>query len=365
MKARLNRQELAEALAAAGSVAPTRTPKPILQGVLIDAQADCCLLAATDLETGIRITVSQVEVDKKGQIVVPVDKLGQIVRESQDDVLEIELDDTVCHVRGEGAHFQIYSHDPADFPPVAELDGEPDFGVEAGLLRKMAEWTVFAAARENTRYAINGVLWEKQKDKLTLVATDGRRLACARGAVQGGADRNMESIVPVKGMSLFQRVIHDGDSAVGVKLGGNQLVVKTSRATISTGLVEGQFPNYHDVIPKDAKQHVKLKTDALYSAVKRAALLTNEESKGVRLSFTEDTLTLSSRAPSQGEATITVPIDFKGTPLDIGFNPHFLLEALRVVAEDEVTFDLKEPNKPGLLKTSPDFLYVVMPVSLS
>ena len=133
MKARLNRQELAEALAVAGSVAPTRTPKPILQGVLIDAQADCCLLAATDLETGIRITVTQVEVDKKGQIVVPVDKLGQIVRESEDEVLEIELDDSVCHVRGEGAHFQIYSHDPADFPPVAEYFGRIFFRTCRGV----------------------------------------------------------------------------------------------------------------------------------------------------------------------------------------------------------------------------------------
>ncbi len=365
MKARLNRQELTEALGAAASVTPTRTPKPILQGVLIDARADHCLLAATDLEIGVRLTVSQVEVEKQGQVVVSADKLGQIVRESADDVIELEADDSVCHVRGEGAHFQILAHDPADFPPVPELEAAPDFEVPAGLLRRMAEWTVFAAARENTRYAINGVLWEKKKDVLTLVATDGRRLAHARGKLPSAEGPNVESIVPVKGMLLIQRQLHDGDTAVGIKLSGTQLVVKTPRVTISTGLVEGHFPDYEKVIPVEHPRKVQLNRDAFYSAIRRAALLTNEESRGVRFSFSEGMLTLSSRAPSQGEATINLPVDYRGGGIDIGFNPHFLIEALRVVEEDEVTLELKESNLPGVLKTSPEFLYVIMPVNLS
>ena len=365
MKVQINRQELAEALAAIGNVAPTRTPKPILKCVLIDAGADHCLLAATDLEIGIRFTVAQVEVEDQGRVVLPADKLGEIVRESGDEVIRVESEETVCHVRGEGAHFEIYTRDPADFPPVAEMDGEPDFEVDAGLLRRMAEWTVFAAARENTRYAINGVLWEKDGQTLSLVATDGRRLSLARGTVATGNGPNMESIVPVKAMTLFQRVLGDGDSRVAVKLTGNQMIVRSSRATISTGLVEGQFPKYQDVIPTDCDRSVTLRTAEFFSAVRRAALLTNEESKGIRLSFQPGMLTLASRAPSEGEATIDVPIDYTDTGLEIGFNPHFLIEALRTVHSEEVTFDLKDSNRPGLLKGAPDFLYVVMPVNLS
>ena len=365
MKVRCNRHELAEALAAIGGVVAARTPKPILQGVLIEAHADHCLLAATDLEVGIRFVVTQVEVDDQGTSVVPADKLGQIVRELADEVILLETEDSVCHVRGQGSHFQIYAQDPADFPPVAQLEGEPDFEIEADALHRMAEWTVFAAARENTRYAINGILWAKEKDVLTLAGTDGRRLSRARGKLASGGGGSLESIVPVKAMNLLQRILGENGSTVAVKLSSNQLVVKSARATLSTGLVEGQFPNYQDVVPTDCNCSVHLKTADFLSAVRRAALLTNEESKGVRLSFRNDSLTFSSRAPAQGEATITLPISYSAPELDIGFNPVFLVDVLRVVHTDEVTMELKEANRPGVISCDPNLLYVVMPVNLS
>jgi DNA polymerase-3 subunit beta len=365
MKVRLNRHELADALGAIGSVAPTRTPKPILQCVLIDARADHCLLAATDLEIGLRITVNQVEVEKQGLVVLPADKLSQIVRESNDEVIELELNDSVCHLRGEGTHFQMFVQDSADFPPVGELVGEPDFEVDAKLIRRMSEWTVFAAARENTRYAINGVLWDKEKENLSLVATDGRRLSYAHGVIPNGEGPNIRSIVPVKAMGLLQRILTEADTTIAIKLTGNQIIMRSIRATLSTGLVEGQFPKYQDVIPVDCDRVATLKTAEFASAVRQAALLTNEESKGVRLAFKPGMLTLSSRAPSQGEATIDIPVGFTGTDLDIGFNPHFLIEALKAVQANEVTLSLKDSNRPGILKAEADFLYVVMPVNLS
>ncbi|MCB9850458.1 MAG: DNA polymerase III subunit beta [Phycisphaerales bacterium] len=365
MKVQLNRQEFAEALAAVGSVAAQRTPKPILQCVLLDVQGDHCVVAATDLEIGIRYTLTQVDVDKKGKVVLPADKLGQIVRESGDDVLALESDDSVCHVRGQGAHYQIYAQDPADFPPVSDLEGTPDFEVDGALLRRMAEWTVFAAARENTRYAINGVLWEKDGQNLSLVATDGRRLSLARGVLAGAEGPNMERIVPVKAMALIQKIIGDARSPLGIKLTGNQVIVKGARATVSSGLVEGQFPKYSDVIPSEHDRTVVIKTSEFHSAVRRAALLTNEESKGVRLAFKKNQLTLSSRAPSQGEATIDIPVTMEGPDIEIGFNPYFLIEALKNVQKDEVSVELKDSNRPGVLKTDSDFVYVVMPVNLS
>ena len=154
----------------------------------------------------------------------------------------------------------------------------------------------------------------------------------------------LDDIVPVKAMSLFQRIVHDSDPAAAVKKVGNQLIVKTAKATISTGLVEGQFPDYAAVVPKDCDRSVTLKTAEFLSAVRRGALLTNEESKGVRLAFSEGTLTLSSRAPSQGEATIDLPVQFSGPELVIGFNPFFLIEALKVVQTEDVQFDLKDPQ---------------------
>ncbi|MDX9976287.1 MAG: DNA polymerase III subunit beta [FCB group bacterium] len=365
MKARLNRHELADALGAIGGVVATRTPKPILQCVLIDARADHCLLAATDQEIGLRIVINQVEIMEQGQVVLPADKLSQIVRESLDEVIDLELNDTVCHLRGEGTHFQMFVQDPADFPPVGELEGSGDFEIDAKLIRRMADWTIFAAARENTRYAINGVLWDKIGQELSLVATDGRRLSYAHGQVADGDSPNIKSIVPVKAMGLLQRILVEADTNIAVKLTGNQIMIRTIRATLSTGLVEGQFPKYQDVIPSDCDRIAQLKTAEFASAVRQAALLTNEESKGIRLAFRNGILTLSSRAPSQGEATIDIPANYAGTDLLIGFNPYFLVDALKAVQASEVTLKLKDANRPGILTADPNFLYVVMPVNLS
>ncbi len=365
MKVRLNRAEFAEALGAVCSVAATRTPKPILQCVLVEASNDQCCLMATDLETGIRVLVDQVEVAEPNRVLVSAEKLAQIVRESSDDIIEIESDDTVCHVRGRASHFQIYCQDPDGFPPVAELVGPVDFEMDAGELRRLVEWTVFAAAKESTRYAINGVLWDKTAAGLVMVATDGRRLSRGIGRLRTPGTGDQRAIVPGKALHLFQRVMGDGDVAVGIKITDNQILAHSARATVAATLVEGQFPKYQEVIPTDCNKEVELPTADFLAAVKQAALLTNEETKGVRFSLTRDKLTLSSRAPEQGEATIDLPVRYTDEAIDIGFNPWFLAEALRVVRTDTVRLQLKDPKRPGVLWSGEDLLYVVMPVNLS
>ena len=224
MKVRLNRVELGEALGAVCSVATARSPKPILQCALLQALKDHCWLIATDLEIGIRMTLSQVEVAQEGRVLVSADKLAQIVRECTDDVLEMEADESVCHVRGRGAHFQIYCQDPSEFPPVAEVPEAVDFELAAADLKRLSEWTVFAAARESTRYAINGVLWDKRGSTLTMVATDGRRLSRAAGSTEGGDGGDVRAIVPGKTMQLLQRVMGEGEGPIGVKITENQII---------------------------------------------------------------------------------------------------------------------------------------------
>jgi DNA polymerase-3 subunit beta len=150
-----------------------------------------------------------------------------------------------------------------------------------------------------------------------------------------------------------------------VKVTGNQLLLKMGRATLGTSLIEGQFPKYQDVIPQDCDRHVELKTAEFHGALKQAALLTNEESKGVRISFAEGGITLSSRAPEQGEATISLPVDYKGEPIEMGFNPVFLTDVLRVTHEEQIRFEFKEASRPGVIRLSDDFVHVVMPVNLS
>jgi len=305
MKLRFNREEAAEALSAACTVAVLRTPKEILKCVRVEALPDALLLSVTDLELGLRVAVTQVEVDEPGDTLVVADTMARIVRECSDEVLLAETTASELHLRGAGSHFQIITQAPSDFPPVPTLEVEPDFTIENGLLRQMIEWTVFASARESTRYAINGVLWEVSGKELVMAATDGRRLSVARGKLSSCRSKSIpNAIVPSKAMSLFNRLSGDPDTSVAVKVSSNQLLLRVGRAVISTSLVEGHFPKYQDVIPGDCDRTVELETAEFHSALKRAALLTNEESKGVRFSFSEGCLTMSSRAPEQGEATI-------------------------------------------------------------
>lgn len=366
MKVRFNRQEMADALAAASSVAAVRTPKEILKCVRLDVMPDVLMVSATDLELSLRWAVTQVEVDTPGEVLVVADTLSRIVRECPDEILTAEVAQNHLHIRGQGSHFRIVTQSVSEFPPIPNLEGEPDFRTDQAALQRLIEWTVFAAARESTRYAINGVLWEITGDDLTLAATDGRRLSVGKTKIKKTHNKPIPTaIVPIKALSLLARLPAEADAVAQVKITGNQMLVKVGREILSTNLVEGHFPKYQDVIPSDCDREVSLDTQEFLSALKRASLLTNEESKGVRLSFHDGGLTLSSRAPEQGEATISLPIGYKGDALDIGFNPVFLTDMLRAVHTDEITFAMKEPNRPGLVRVGKDFLHVVMPVNLS
>ncbi len=364
MKVVCDRVALNDALAATTSVIASRTPKPILQCIRVTAGKDELILTAYDQELGLRYHIKEVEVSKAGETLVPGDRLAAIVRESADETLALETEGDTCHVRGADSHFQVFGQDVRQFPPVPELDGEPDMRIRADVLRSCIERTVFSAAKESTRYAINGVLWERRGKKLQLIATDGRRLARAAASLEKSVGQDSDVIVPTKSLTTFSRLHVAGDEHVDVKTQPNQIILRTQRATISTVLLDGHFPKYDDVIPKDCDKKVELDTAEFLSAVKRASLLTNEESRGVRIAVSSDGLILSSRAPEQGEATIRLAAQYSGPKIEVGFNPAFLIDALRVCSE-KVTLELKEANKPGLVRCGNEFLYVVMPVNLS
>ena len=368
MKVTFNRAALSEALGLLTSVVPSRTPKPILRCVQIAAEEKAVRICATDLEVGINYLISEVQVDKTGEIIVPADRLAAIVRESVDDVLLLEASKGTCEIKGTDSHFTIYSPgEPGQYPVVPGFDGDGDIKIALGTLQTGIEQSLFATARESSRYAINGVLWEIKDKKLLLVATDGRRLARCRVSLSSAPPKDKalgNIIVPAKAMGLLDKIGSSEKDSVTVKLVDNQIMISCANVVISSNLVEGNFPKYEDIIPSDHDKKLTLSTEGALSAVRRASLLTSEESRGIKLSIEKDKLVFSGRAPETGDAQVDMPIDYKGEAMEIGFNPQFLIDVLRVIKTPEFEFELGQADRPGLIKSGKDFLYVLMPINL-
>ncbi len=377
MKVICNRGALLEALNVATVVVQARTPKPVLQCVKLTAADDRLTIAATDMEVTIRYSDNQVQIEQVGETLVPADKFRDIVRECVDDTLAIEVGvdkggsgdsvgGTFATIRGQDSVFKIFTQKSVEFPPIPDFEGEADFELPGSQVKSLISQTLFAAAKEVGRYNFNGVLVTAGAKKIAFISTDGRRLAMAKGDL--AADKlpkeGAKVIIPTKALVLIDKLIDDPEEMVGFQVRENRVIFHTSTATLTSNLIEGSFPPYDDVIPKDTDKKMTAGTADFLAAIRRAALLTTEESRGVKMHFSKKGLVLTSRSPEAGEATVNFACKFDGADCEIGFNPAFLTEALRVVDSDEVSLEMTAPNRPGLLRGGANFLCVVMPVNL-
>ncbi len=390
MKVICDRGALLDAINLVSGAVAARTPRLQLTCVRITATkaagAGEVTLSATDGEIALQLTISQVDVQEVGETLIPADRLRAIIQaQDNEPTLTLASDGEAVTIKGGDANFKILGYPSNDFPPIPQFTdvvtgagGVKALAVmthPAGSLSELVARTSFATARETTRYAINGVLFKRDGKRLEMVATDGRRLALARAnLISSEKDaKAMSCIIPTKCLNMLQKLIKEHDEPVQIAVTDTQILfafgtaASPGRATLVSNLVEGTFPPYEEVIPRDQDKRVTFDRDLMSSAVRRAALLTNEESRGVRLNFEPKgkRLDLSSRAPEMGEANVRVDLtSYDGEAIEIGFNPHFITDALKVITDPEVIMELKAPNKPGLIKSGADFVYVVMPVSL-
>lgn len=372
MKLICDRLSLSDALTMASGVVASRTPSPVLLCLKLTAKKSgsggTLQISATDSEIGLVLSVPNVDIKEEGEALIPADKLNQIVRACDDSTVSISVDRTLATISTESSTFKVFGYEPREFPGVRKPSDRTDFEVDAGTLRRLIHRTSFATARDDSRYAISGVLVDRKKTQLRLVATDGRRLAVARGTCKGG-DNDITFIVPTKALNALLRLMSDPDAAVRVARDGNQVIFQVgdaaSGATLVSSVDERAFPPFEDVIPKEHDRRATCDAGELGGAIRRASLLTNEESKGVRMSFAQKQLTLTSRAPEMGESEVRIDgIAYQGEPIDIAFNPTFIVDVLKVIDSEQVIIEMKAPNKPGVIKVGNDFTYVVMPVSL-
>jgi DNA polymerase-3 subunit beta len=365
MEIRGKREALAEGFAMAQAIATTRSTRPVLQNLLLTATSDGVTVSATDMEIGLRwkIAPGDCEVKKEGTVLLSAARIAQIARSVEAEEISIKLQEKGCLIKAGKSTFNVMVENVEDFPAIPELPAKAALEIEADKYGAMIKRTVFAAAKESTRYALNGVHHEVRDGNFELVATDGRRMALVKEKV--GKDVKMPAaIVPLKALNQVERLKAAEKEKLKVFIEERQIFFATDRGMVVSRLVEGHFPPYGDVIPKDSSKKATIARGALLSAMKQAALMTSEESKSIVMAFKEGELTISGRSPDEGWSEVKVDAGYDGEPIEIRFNPQFVIDCLSVVDSDDVVMEMKEPSTPAIIKDGSGFIYVVMPIHI-
>lgn len=366
MEVVVKREALSEGFTFAQAVATTRTTRPVLQNALLSASEDGLVISATDMEIGLtwKIPAEHCEVAKQGTVLLPAGRMAQITRSIEAQEITIKETDKVCVVSGGRSVFDVMTERVEDFPAIPELPQEAALEIDAAKFAGMTKKTIFAAARESTRYALNGVHMEVANGVLEMVATDGRRMALVKEKV----DKKVEmpaAIVPQKALAQVERLRTDeGGKKIAVYIRERQVFFAAEQGTIVSRLVEGHFPPYGDVIPKESDKKATISREELLSAMRQAAIMTSEDSKSVLLAFSGSELTVTGRAPDEGRGEVKVDVAYEGEPVEIRFNPQFLIDALTASDSDRVTIEMKEASSPAVVKDGTGFLYVIMPIHI-
>lgn len=368
MKIKINRESFAQVFQVANAVAPARSPKSILQNVKL-VVTDEVLLMATDTEIGVRLDVPDVEVETPGQAVIPVVRLAMILRESSDEQLEIDVEDRRIVITGKSSRFELEGQNPDEFPDVAGLEAEDYCEVQASVLRKLIRRTLFATDAESSRYALGGVLIEMDGETITAVGTDGRRLAKMEGPMRRVGNPTAEeitTIVPARSMQLLERILPDGDDeVVQLVARSNDLLVRYRQGVFFTRLVEGRFPKWRDVLPKRAETNrIDIPVGPMYSALRQAAIVTSDESRGIDFTFKDGSLVLSNKTAEVGQSRIEMPVPFEDGELTITLDHRYVADFLKVLQpENTFTLDVENGEQAAYCVTDDNYGYVIMPLS--
>ena len=374
MKFKINRDHFSNGLAQVLNVVGSKATMPILSNVLIEAEKDYISLTTTNLDLGIRCKI-KADIKEGGSVTLPVKRLATIVRELPN--VDVSFDSTTNHqvkLTSGGSTFRIVGIGKEEFPPLPEFGDDKSFTLEQAELTSMLKSVSYAQSSDETRYILNGVYFNFRDGKLSLVATDGRRLALVSKELEVPDDSAGSIILPAKTVSELVRMLDKGEK-LKVSFNDRRASFQINTDKESSGLVdsiylyskvvEGNYPNYQQVIPKETHQRIKLERELFLQCVHRAALVTSEKSNSVKIKLTSNLLEITAQSPDFGEAHESMAIAYSGPDLQVAFNPTFVLDPLKALTKDEVFFELKDEVSPGVFKTLESFICVIMPVRLS
>jgi DNA polymerase-3 subunit beta len=364
MKFRISKEAFLDGLQKVQHVVSSRTTLPILSNVLIVAKDGRIQFTTTDLDVGITGSV-EAQIDKEGATTLPVRRLVSIVRELPTSEIEVSVDaKNHASIRSGPSFFKIIGLSEAEFPPLPDFQGSKEFRIPQLVLRDGLRKTAYAISSDETRYVLNGIYASFRDGKMTLVATDGRRLAMVDSDLEFPAAHETDVIIPTKAVQELQRLLGDTGEVV-VKLTDNQVSFTIGDSLLASKLIEGNYPNYRQVIPGDALERVIISREALLETVRRVSLLASDKSNSVKLVFSENQIEVTANSPDVGEAQESMDVIYQGKPMQIAFNPEFLQAPLRALETADVYLDLIDEMSPGVLRIEGTFLYVLMPMRVT
>jgi DNA polymerase III subunit beta len=369
MKLSTSRDNLFTALQSASRAASTRSTLPSLGGILLTAGGETLTLRATDMELGLTLSIGDVKVEREGTVLLPGRLLADVVRSLPDGevTLEQRAEQRDVELTAAGARFHLRTLAADEFPRLPEPDGEVA-KIPATPLAETIERVARAASRDEVRPILTGVLVQAEGSTLTMVATDSYRLSVKHTELEGGTiSEAIEANVPARALRELARIIGvEGADEVEIAMSRNQALFRVGSMVLTSRLIEGQFPSWRQLVPESFEHEVRLPRLELLEVTRRISQLAQRNAP-LRMAFAEGELTVAAETPDIGDANEAMPAPYSGEPMEIAFNPQFLIEGIESVDGDEITVHLSSPLRPGLLRPvgREDFAYLVMPIRLN
>ncbi|MBI4041606.1 MAG: DNA polymerase III subunit beta [Deltaproteobacteria bacterium] len=372
MEFSINRKEILKGLQRVQGIVERRTAMPILANVLLEAKKGQLVLTATDHEVGLRGSYPA-QVTKEGAVTLPAKNLYEIVRELQEEEVVFKKKENLwIHIVCGKAEFNIVGLSADDYPAIPNYKDKKFYEIAPEILQEMIHKTLFSASSDETRYHLNGVFFEKPKkssNQIRMVATDGHRLSLINKEIAFSKELsfNRGIIIPKKGLNELNRILEEGEGNYQIGFDSNNVIIKKEKVVLFIRLIDGEYPDYEQVIPSDNKKKIVVNRENFLNCLKRISLLSSERSKAIKLTAQEGLLTISTSNPELGEAKEEIEIEYEGTtPIEAGFNAKYFMDILHAMSSEKVLLELNDKLSPGIMKAldDNDYVCVVMPVRI-
>lgn len=364
MKVVVSKIDLVNLIGKIQSIVQTKPAIPILANVLIEAIDDQLIVSATDLTVSMR-SVVEAKVVEEGAIALPARRFFGLVRELTSPQVKISAQTAeLAEITTGTSVFKINGMNRSEFPALPDLAGAPEIAFTKAKLKEVLSKTSFSAAREDSRYMLNGVYLSSTNGKVTFIGTDGKRLARVQMAMGSSSSIAGSYVIPLKAVEEMVKMLDESEEEAYLAIASDKISLVSSKLSLITKLLSGQYPDVERVIPAQLSQNFSIHREELISLLRQVSLFTSETSSSVRFTFETGQLFLSAMSHDIGEGRVSMPVDYAGPKLEIAFNPHFFLDILRHSRDETVRFGLNDPHSPGLITDSSDAIFVIMPMRL-